>query len=80
MSEQAPSKTKNDATPEIATTPDAPPAAGDRELSEADLDKVAGGFAPGAVPARKAGKPQQEYLSSNSGSSDVFSSVGSRTW
>ena len=63
MSEQATSKAKNDAAPEIATTAEVPPAAaGNRELSDADLDKVAGGFAPSAAPAmRKAGKPPIPY-------------------
>jgi hypothetical protein len=61
MSKQANAATKDVGTPETATASlVAPPAAaGDAELSDADLDKVAGGFAP--APARKAGRPPKDY-------------------
>jgi hypothetical protein len=61
MSEQAPATAKTDLPTEDTKTPTVvPPPAGDGELREAELNSVAGGFAP--APARKAGKGQHEYL------------------
>jgi hypothetical protein len=61
MSEQAKRTTDIENAPEPTTTPQvAPLPPADGELSDTDLDKVAGGFGP--APMRKSGKGQMEYL------------------